>query len=126
MAQERGWQHYLIPPGVIVIAGALVVWVAWMPPPEKPEPANDVTPVNVNVQKVEPLPQLVDALTLSAVIEPEQVVRVAAEVAGRVEARGERQRDAEWRGAHLPAGEPIDEGEPIQKGDPIPTGRVSA
>ena len=52
---------------------------------ESEETAKETPAVNVKVAVVNPLPELADTLNLPGRIEPNRVVRVAAEVAGRIE-----------------------------------------
>jgi membrane fusion protein (multidrug efflux system) len=117
--QARGWLRRLIPVALVVIAAALVGVVALMPREADPALANEVPPVNVEVQRVQAIPELADTFTLSAVVEPYRVVRVAAEVAARIERFGQRQHAVRWRGREIPAGTVIEEGEPVEQGDPI-------
>lgn len=114
-----GWLGKLIPAVLVVAAAALVGFVALMPSDTVPLPSSEVPPVNVRVQPVRALPELADTFDLTAVVEPNRVVRVAAEVDGRIEKVGFRQREIVWRGRLLPAGAPLREGEPIFRGDPI-------
>jgi membrane fusion protein (multidrug efflux system) len=114
-----GWRRRLIPFAIVVVAAALVGVVALMPDHAAPMPDNGIPPTNVTVQTVQPVPELRDTFTLSAIVEPEFVVRVAAEVAGRVEGYGKRGRPVSWRGRDISAGKLIEEGEPIDPNDPI-------
>ena len=82
-------------------------------------PEAKIPPVNVVVQTVEPLAEFADTFKLSAVVEPEFVVQVAAEVPGRIERYGTRSSSVTWRGREIPAGSVLDEGEPIEAGAPI-------
>ena len=107
----------LIPVALVVAAAVGAGLIAWLPARVAPDPANEPVPVNVEVLRVEAVPRLADTITLSAVVEPLCVVRVAAEVAGRIEAFGRRQRTATWRGRTFVAGEPLDEGQPVEAGD---------
>ncbi|MBU0616810.1 MAG: efflux RND transporter periplasmic adaptor subunit, partial [Planctomycetes bacterium] len=115
----RGWRRRVIPLVIVVVAAALVGVVALIPDEVDPMPDNGVPPTNVIVQTVRPIPELADTFTLSAIVEPECVVRVAAEVAGRIEKYGERRQFVTWRGHEIPAGKPIEEGEPVAQDDPI-------
>lgn len=117
--RARVWRARLVPLALVVVAAALVVVVARLPGKVEPLPDNGVAPTNVIVETVRPLSELADTFTLSAIVEPECVVCVAAEVSGRIERYAQRHAAVNWRGRVLAAGEPIDEGEPIAKGDPI-------
>jgi membrane fusion protein (multidrug efflux system) len=118
-SRPRAWPRRAIPLVIVVVALALVAVIARMPNDAEPMPNNGVPPVNVIVQTVRPIPELADSFTLSAVVEPDCVVHVAAEVAGRLERFGLRQHPVSWRGRDIPAGQPIEEGEPLVQGDPI-------
>lgn len=96
-----------------------VVLVARMPPATTPLPPAEVAPVNVKTWRVVPVDELPDTFDLTAVVEPERVVRVAAEVAGRIERRAQRVGALTWRGRDYPQGAVLDEGEPITAGEPI-------
>jgi membrane fusion protein (multidrug efflux system) len=115
----RTWRSRVIPAAVLVTALVVVAVIALMPEKPAPMPDNGVPPVNVIVQTVHPIPELADTFTLSAVVEPDSIVRVAAEVAGRIERYGNRRTPLSWRGREIPAGESIEEGEPVAQSDPI-------
>jgi membrane fusion protein (multidrug efflux system) len=109
----------LVPAGLVVCALILVALVAWMPTPENTlEPPASV-PVNVKTWTVEAVPELADTFDVSAVVEPNAVIRVAAEVAGRVERFASRARAVRWRGRLIAAERTIDEGEPVEAGAPL-------
>lgn len=109
----------MIPGSLIVVAMILVGVVVSLPDRDDALPDPEVLPVNVRVQTVTPRPEFADTFDLSAVVEPESVVEVAAEVAGRIERFGRRTQSIDWRGRLIPAGATIDEGEPVSVGDPI-------
>lgn len=82
--QRRGgriWVKLAI--GAVAIIALFVL--ANIPSPKQEAVATQAPPVNVTVLPVVPEPKLPDTFDLPAVIEPNQVVTVAAEVAGRVE-----------------------------------------
>ena len=112
----RGWWIAAL---LVIAAAVVVTCIILIPAKQDPPPDIAPTPVNVVVQTIEPLPELADTLTLSAVVEPESVVRVAAEVSGRVESYGVRQHAMKWRGRDFPAGATIEEGEPVKTGAPL-------
>ena len=115
----RGWRGRIVSIAIVLIAVVMVVAVARIPKKEPALPEANIPPVNVVVQTIEPLAEFADTFTLSAVVEPEYVVRVAAEVAGRIERYGTRSHAVSWRGREIPAGSVLDEGEPIEAGAPI-------
>ena len=118
-SRPRAWGRRVIPLVIVVLALVLVAVIARMPNEAEPTPDNGVPAVNVIVQTVQPIPELADTFTLSAVVEPDRVVHVAAEVTGRVERFGLREHPVSWRGRDIPAGKPVQEGEPIAEKDPI-------
>ncbi|HUT01617.1 MAG TPA: efflux RND transporter periplasmic adaptor subunit [Phycisphaerae bacterium] len=72
--------------GVVLLAAVgFVVVVAVLPAPANKAPAKAILPVNVQVLTVEPIPRMDDTIVLPGTIEPNTVVQVAAEVAGRIE-----------------------------------------
>lgn len=104
----------------LVAFGVLTVGFVALLPGNTATVAPEALPaVNVQVLELTPLPELPDTFNLTAVVEPEAVVRVAAEVAGRIERFGTRPTERSWRGQTLPAGAPIDEGEPVTQGQPL-------
>jgi membrane fusion protein (multidrug efflux system) len=113
------WIRRLIPLGVVVAAGVAVAVIATLEPREDNAPVVDIPPVNVTIQTVKPIPELTDSFRLTAVVEANRVVAVAAEVAGRVERYARRDRAVEWGGRVIPAGAELDEGQPISAGEPI-------
>ena len=98
-AGRRGLARILVKLAVVAVAIIALFALAYMPS-EKPEVApTEAPPVNVTVQPVTPEPTFADTFELPAVIEPNQIVTVAAEVAGRIEWIGPR------KGAFVQAGD---------------------
>ena len=75
----------LIAGAMVLLAVSFVVVVAVIPKPQKVEPPPDIPAVNVSVLHVEPIINFKDAFTIPGSIEPNSVVRVSAEVPGRIE-----------------------------------------
>jgi len=86
---------------VVLVAAAVLVLVAigMMPTADRTVEPNEAPPVNVKVVQVVSEKDFPDSFTLPAVIEPNQVVTISAEVAARVERIGP------------------EEGDPVQAGD---------
>jgi len=90
--------------GPLVVVAALVgvsVLVAVLPEKRRDKPARAAAPVNVKVRTVRPRAEVHDTLDLHAIVEPESVVTVSAEVDGRIE----------WVGPS--------EGQTVEKGDDL-------
>ncbi|MBN2129561.1 MAG: efflux RND transporter periplasmic adaptor subunit [Sedimentisphaerales bacterium] len=84
--QKRGRLLGLVIKAVIVlIAIGLLAGVIMMPADKEEPAATEAPPVNVTVETVAVEPQLVDSFDLPAVVEPNRVVTISAEVAGRIE-----------------------------------------
>lgn len=135
----RGWRSRLIPAVLLIVAATLVVFVAMMPNETPPLLPSDVPPVNVEVLRIQAVPELADTFDLTAVVEPDRVVKVAAEVTGRIERIGDRsqraeglspRRDTGMDGPSLASRNPhgskptahaatLQEGDPITEGAPI-------
>ncbi len=77
---------------VLVVIGALVA-ASRIPPKDRQVEETGAPPVNVSITTVAAEPELADTFTLPAVIEPNRVVTVAAEVAGRIERIGPEKGD---------------------------------
>jgi len=107
-------------PLLLVAAGAAVVIVlaVALPARTRVPPAIDSPPVPVSVRTVTPV-EISDTFVLHGVVEANRVVKVAAEVSGRIERFGRRKRAAAWLGRVFPAGQTIREGQPVTRGDPI-------
>lgn len=116
---RRLWRNVAVSVVVLGVLGAVVVGIVLMPAQTAPTPPAQIVPVNVKVWRVAPQPEMADTFDLTAVIEPEAVVRVAAEVSARVERWGERTTALAWQGRTLPVGAPLEEGQPIRAGEPI-------
>jgi len=84
---------YAIKAILILGAVAIVAGIAKMPSQKHEAAAVEAPPVNVSVQSVVAEPELADTFELPAVVEPNRVVRVAAEVSGRVEHIGPQKGD---------------------------------
>jgi membrane fusion protein (multidrug efflux system) len=70
---------------IFFVAIAILTAVVKMPARRRDAPPTEAPPVNVTVMTVTAQEQLADAFDLPAVVEPNQIIRVSAEVAGRVE-----------------------------------------
>ncbi|MBU0639262.1 MAG: efflux RND transporter periplasmic adaptor subunit [Planctomycetes bacterium] len=114
-----GWRRILVPLLLVAGAAGVVGLVALMPPAVPPAAPSEVPPVNVTVQAVVAAAALADTLDLTGVVEANRVVRVAAELSGRVERYGQRPREIAWRGRAFRAGATIAEGDPVSEGDPL-------
>jgi membrane fusion protein, multidrug efflux system len=90
-AGERRTGRILVKLIIAGVAIGVLILLAFMPSPKQEVVATPAPPVNVTVLPVTPEPKLPDTFDLPAVIEPNQVVTIAAEVAGRVEWIGPRE-----------------------------------
>jgi len=70
---------------LVALGGAGLAAVLMLPAKARRIPPVEIPPVTVEVEPVRPLPRLEDVLSLPGVVEPDRVVKVAAEAAGRVE-----------------------------------------
>jgi membrane fusion protein (multidrug efflux system) len=70
---------------MVLLAASFVVVVAVIPKPQKVEPPPNIPAVNVSVLHIVPIRNFKDAFTIPGSIEPNSVVRVSAEVPGRIE-----------------------------------------
>jgi membrane fusion protein (multidrug efflux system) len=70
---------------MVLLAASFVVVVAVIPKPQKVELPPNIPAVNVSVLHIEPIRNFKDAFTIPGSIEPNSVVRVSAEVPGRIE-----------------------------------------
>ena len=115
----RRWVGWVVCSVLVLVAATAVGLVAQMPAVTPPVAPTTVLPVNVKTWTIGAVPELADTFDVTAVVEPELVVNVAAEVAGRIERWGQRSEDVTWRGRELHEGDVIQEGEPIAVGEPI-------
>lgn len=83
---------------IVLCAVGAVVAVAMMPQPDKEMPPTEVPPVNVSVMTIVPEAELADTFILPAVIEPNRVVTVAAEVAASIDRIPPEEGDAVEKG----------------------------
>lgn len=91
-AAPRGWLRRNAAKAVIILAAiAILTAIAMMPPRKRDAPPSEAPPVNVRVMTVTAQDQFADTFDLPAVVEPNQIVTVAAEVAGRVERLGAKE-----------------------------------
>jgi len=70
---------------IILAAIAILIAIILMPAKKREAPATEASPVNVKVMTVTSEPQLADTFKLPAVVEPNRIVTVSAEVSGRIE-----------------------------------------
>jgi membrane fusion protein (multidrug efflux system) len=119
MGRAASPTRILVPAALLLGAAGLVALVALMPAPKSETPASERPPVNVRAQRLAPLAELADTFELTAIVEPQRIVKVAAEVSGRIERIATRPRALVWRGAEFLEGTPLDEGQPVSAGDPL-------
>ena len=84
---------------IILVAIAILTAIMKMPAKKREAPTTEAPPVNVTVITVTAEPQLADTFDLPAVVEPNRIVTVSAEVSGRIE--------------HIP----LEEGNKVSAGD---------
>ena len=83
---SQGWLRRNAPKVVIIlVAIAILTVITKMPSRKRDAPPTEAPPVNVTVITVIAEPQLVDTFDLPAVVEPNRIITVSAEVAGRIE-----------------------------------------
>ena len=83
---SQGWLRRNAPKAVIILAViAVLTMITKMPARKRGAPPTEAPPVNVTVMNVIAEPQLADTFDLPAVVEPNRIVTVSAEVAGRIE-----------------------------------------
>lgn len=83
---NRGWRRRTVAKTVIVLTAIGVLTVlARIPARKRDAPPGEEPPVNVTTMTVTAEPQLPDTLNLPAVVEPNEIVSVSAEIAGRIE-----------------------------------------
>lgn len=114
---RRRWMSLAFPVVLVMAVASLVVVVAMMPDQQEETPPHVALPVDVVVWPIAALDELADSFNLTAVVEPEAVIRVAAEVSGRLEELGRHKADHKWRGKQIVAGQPLEEGDPIGAGE---------
>lgn len=84
--QPRGRARCILVKLAVLAAAAVAVFLLAQIPSQKPSvPPTEAPPVNVAVLPVTAEPQFPDTFVLPAVVEPNKIVTLAAEVAGRVE-----------------------------------------
>ena len=95
-------------PLVIIIAGIVAVAVIYKLPVDENQPeVVPPQPVNVVVERVRVIPTMPDEFALDAKVEPNRVVKVAAEVAGRIERYGQNSDRQLEEGDSVEAGAPL-------------------
>jgi membrane fusion protein (multidrug efflux system) len=104
---------------LVGLAVAAVFAIAMLPTPEEEIPPVELKPVNVTVWPVQPVAELADTFVLSAVVEPERVVNVAAEVSARIERYAEHGATVALEGKPSGGGMPLEEGASVSEGDPL-------
>ena len=70
---------------IILSAIAILTVITKMPARKRDAPSTEVPPVNVTVMTVIAEPQVADTFDLPAVVEPNRIITVSAEIAGRIE-----------------------------------------
>ncbi len=100
-------------PAAIIALALMGVCLVAMIPADKPAlPTVEQPAVNVNVKNIQTTDVMADTFVLTAVVEPERVVKVSAEVSGRIERYGCIQNGSSET-------IPLEEGTYVSKGDAI-------
>ena len=103
-----------VPALIVLVAVCVVIVVALLPLWKKRKDALPPQPVNVTVERVSVIPTVWDTFELNGDVEPNNIVKVAAEVEGRIERYGEFVSPTGRR-----SGRPLDEGDWVKAGTPI-------
>ena len=82
---NRPWLRRVVKLVIIVAAVSVVAAISQMPSQKRDTAATEAPPINVTVMTVTAEPQLADTFDLPAAVEPNRIVKVAAEVAGGIE-----------------------------------------
>jgi membrane fusion protein (multidrug efflux system) len=83
---SQGWLRRNALKAIIVLAAiAVLIVIAKLPKRKRDAPPTEEAPVNVTVMTVVAESQLADTFDLPAVVEPNRIVKVSAEIAGRIE-----------------------------------------
>jgi membrane fusion protein (multidrug efflux system) len=84
--KKHGWFRRNIPKVVIIlVAVAILTVIARIPKRDRYAEPTEAAPVNVTVMTIEKEPRFAETFELPAIVEPNRIVTVAAEVEGRVE-----------------------------------------
>jgi RND family efflux transporter MFP subunit len=84
--KTHGWLRRNVPKAVIIIAAIVVLTIiAKIPKKEQHTAATEAAPVNVEVMTVEAEPEFAETFDLPAIVEPNRIVTISAEVEGRIE-----------------------------------------
>ncbi|UCG56566.1 MAG: efflux RND transporter periplasmic adaptor subunit [Phycisphaerales bacterium] len=83
---NRGWLRRNVPKAVIIVAAiAALTLISRLPTRKQDVAVSEAPPVNVTVLTVAAEPEFADTFDLPAVVEPNRIVTVSAEVAGQIE-----------------------------------------
>ncbi|MBN2181257.1 MAG: efflux RND transporter periplasmic adaptor subunit [Sedimentisphaerales bacterium] len=84
--KNHGWFRRNIPKLIIIIAAIIALsLIAKLPERQRSTEPEEAAPVNVSVMTVVSEPEFADTFILPAVVEPNRIVTVSAEVQGRIE-----------------------------------------
>ena len=84
--KTHGWLRRNVPKAVIIVAAiAVLTIIAKIPEKEHLTAATEETPVDVEVKTIVAEPEFAETFDLPAIIEPNRIVTVSAEVEGRIE-----------------------------------------
>jgi membrane fusion protein (multidrug efflux system) len=82
---NRPWLRRAVKLVIIIAAVSVVAAISQMPSQKRDTAVTEAPPVNVTVMAVTAEPRLADTFDLPAAVEPNRIVKVAAEVAGGIE-----------------------------------------
>ena len=103
----RGLMRKLIPLWLVLIAAAAVGVVAALPVKKDKLQSKPRPPVNVTVERIAVIPSKPDTFDLDGNVEPNKVVKVAAEVSGRIERYGRHSDRVLKEGDFVEANQPL-------------------
>ena len=84
--KRRGWLRRNLIKTIIILVALAVLWALMKMPTRQQEASSSAAPlVDVTVATVRAEPNLVDAFELPGVVEPNRIVTISAEIAGRIQ-----------------------------------------
>lgn len=82
---NRPWLRRIVKLAIVVAAAGTVAAISQIPSQKQDTAPTEAPPINVTVMTVAAEPRLADTFDLPAAVEPNRIIKVAAEVAGGIE-----------------------------------------
>jgi membrane fusion protein (multidrug efflux system) len=122
---RRARRRWAAPAGVVIVAAAVAALAVVLPERQTRKAPAPRPPLNVTVERVRRIARLPDILELTGTVEPRRIIKVSAEVDGRVVSYAglddphTETGEPAWAPASAPPGRKLDDGDAVEANRPL-------